>query len=80
MCSPKHSFLALFVLILQFAFASLLGQVLSYTSIPFDVMRDDRGFVWISTSHGVDRFDGHVFRHYSLTQIVFNYFCKKTVL
>lgn len=80
MCSPRHSFLALFVLILQFAFASLLGQVLSYTSIPFDVneglsssitfdvMRDDRGFVWISTSHGVDRFDGHVFRHYSLTQ------------
>ena len=31
-----------------------------------DIIQDRDGFIWISTEHGVCRFDGHKFHHYTI--------------
>ena len=33
----------------------------------FSVVRDRKGFIWISTRFGVDRYDGHDFKHYPVS-------------
>lgn len=32
----------------------------------YRIVRDHEGFMWISTRNGIDRYDGHSFRHYRL--------------
>ncbi len=32
----------------------------------FSLVRDRNGFIWVSTRNGIDRFDGIVYRHYTL--------------
>lgn len=37
------------------------------STITFDAVLGNDDFLWISTDQGVDRFDGHSFKHYSLS-------------
>ena len=38
------------------------------SSMAFDVVKDDYGFIWTSTRLGIDCFDGQNFKHYSLSK------------
>lgn len=38
------------------------------SSVALDLYKNSRGQLWISTSKGVDLYDGHNFKHYSLTK------------
>lgn len=70
--------LLLFFLIVAVQSVSAQQQVMSVrtldvssgmsSSMAFDVIKDDYGFIWTSTRSGIDCFDGQNFRHYTLSK------------
>lgn len=78
-------------MLLFFSFA-LQAQDLQYinynssnglsSSEVYDVIQDDWGYIWISSDHGLNRFDGNKFEHYGLAEglpdnVIFNFFKDK---
>lgn len=38
------------------------------SALTYDLLKDEDGFLWISNQKGIDRYDGHAFKPYHLTQ------------
>lgn len=51
---------------------------LSHTDVK-DVLQDKRGFIWIATLYGLDRFDGHVIKRFYNTTVPKNYAFKNRI-
>lgn len=69
-------FLILFLLFSQTAFAEQQAysvQTLDTSSgivspVSFGIVKDEKGFIWVATRLGVDRYDGLHFKHYSMKE------------
>lgn len=64
----------IFLFLFLFTSVNLFGQQVSYLNVSdglssrhtYGIEQDKKGFIWIATNEGIDRYDGSEFKSYSL--------------